>query len=148
MKFILLLFLSALLEVSAHALTIEIIGACSDQPAYSGSENYSNLSVGLATMKYLNQHSIPYKGSESGIASILGTPTGDDSIEVINDHEMRAYGWCFEVDGVQPDLMPDQVILLGPEHLKWFYAFSYYDSGKWITYCEPAYTVKPKSLCP
>jgi hypothetical protein len=81
------------------------------------------------------------------MSSILNTPTGDDSLEVISNSEMRAYGWCYEVNGAQPAVMPDKAILKGGEHVRWFYAFSHYVAGKWVSVCEPAYTVQPAALC-
>lgn len=131
----------------AKALTYEIVGACSAVPAYHGSHENFPTDAGTATVAILERNKIPFLGSAAGIHSILNTPVGDEAIEVINDQEMRAYGWCYEVDDKQPDVMPDKVMLTGSEHLKWFYAFSHYKSGNWLTYCEPAFTVKPKNIC-
>jgi hypothetical protein len=131
----------------SFALTYEIVGPCSEKPVYEGGVPASGMSAGKATLQILEKNRAPYRGTEAGIHSILNTPEGDEAIEVISDREMRAYGWCYEVDGTQPNVMPDQFRLKGSEHLKWFYAFSHYKNGQWLTYCEPAYTVKPKGLC-
>jgi len=77
----------------------------------------------------------------------LGTPTGMEAIEALSNEELRAYGWCYEVDGRQPAEMPNEVILNGSEHLKWFYAFSLSRRNVWVSYCEPAHLVRPVALC-
>ncbi|RZJ25676.1 MAG: DUF4430 domain-containing protein, partial [Flavobacterium sp.] len=59
-----------------------------------------NTSLGFLTEFLLNKGQIPYTGDKSGIASIAGSPVGDDAIEVLSDSKLRAYGWCVEVDGV------------------------------------------------
>ncbi len=144
MNFILL----ALFPLLSHALTFEVVGPCDSKPLYSGAIAIEKpLSVGAASVQIFHRESIPYVGSESGMNSILGTPTGIEAIEVVSDQELRAYGWCYEVDGRQPAEMPNEVILSGGEHLKWFYAFSLNRRNEWVSYCEPAHTVKPKALC-
>lgn len=146
MRFLPLLFL--LFASPAFALTFEIIGACSEQPAAQGIYAAApGMNAGEVTVNILEREKIPYIGSAGGMNSIYGTPTGDEAIEVLSDSEMRAYGWCYEVDNEQPSLMPDKVTLNGNEHLKWFYAFSHYKAGEWLSYCTPAYTVKPAALC-
>lgn len=133
---------------NAFALNFEIIGACSQAPLLQGQGEYADRSVGRATIEILERNSIPFQGSEEGINSIFNTPVGSAAIEIINAREMRAYGWCYELDGIRPELMPDQVRLTGVELLRWFYAFSHYKNGDWVSYCEPAHIVRPTSLCP
>jgi hypothetical protein len=137
-----------LLPISAKAITLDIVGPCNEKPVYSlnGAINEGD-SVGSVTIAHLEANKIPYIGVAAGIHSILNTPVGRDAIEVINEQEVRAYGWCYEVDGLQPDVMPDKFFLKGDEAIKWFYAFSHYKSGNWLSYCEPAYTVRPQDLC-
>ncbi len=143
--FLALLFFSS---PSAFALSYEIVGACEERPLYQGQHPAGAASAGAATIEILEKLGLPFQGSEGGINSILHTPVGDEALEILSDTEMRAYGWCFEVDGLQPDVMPDKIPLRGSERLRWFYAFSHYKAGEWVSYCEPAYLVRPASLCP
>jgi hypothetical protein len=140
----LVLILGFLYGAPSFAITFEIVGPCAAKPVYQGNHRASGVSAGRATVDILDKYAVPYRGSEEGIHSILDTPVGDEAIEVINDEEMRVYGWCYEVDGRQPDKMPNEVMLQGEEHLRWFYAFSHYKKGDWLTYCEPAHTAKPR----
>ena len=141
--------LFSLLPLSVSAGTYEFVGACSEQPVLTGVYEIpaSGANVGLVSVEALRQAKVPYIGDESGLASIFGTPVGDAAIELISDRELRAYGWCYEVDGRQPDVMPDQVRLTGAEHIRWFYAFSENKNNEWVSYCVPAFMVRPKDLC-
>lgn len=138
-----------IVSTNAHALTYEVVGACDSKPVFQGNLDFAGIakSVGAASIEIFERDKIPYIGAENGMNSILGTPTGMDAIEVINREELRAYGWCYEVDGRQPTEMPDQLILQGGEHLRWFYAFSLNRRNEWVSYCDPAFVVKPEALC-
>ncbi len=142
------LILLTLFSFSSHANEIYFQGPCSSTAFLAEKVPGEGLTVGDITVKTLENHSIDYIGSPSGINSILGTPVGDNAIEVVSDTEMRAYGWCFEVDGFQPASMPDQIILKESETIRWFFAYSTYDAGDWKDYCTPSYQLRPKFLCP
>ncbi len=148
MKKILLLVL--FFPFSAQALTYEVVGACTPTPVFSGSYEPSTkpVTVGKASIEIFERDSIPYDGAERGMHSILNTPQGEEAIEILNRRQMRVYGWCYSVNGVQPEKLADQFFLTGTEHLRWYYAYSYYDSGTWVSYCEPAYALKPQKFCP
>lgn len=144
MKFI----LSLLLPIQVYALTFEVIGPCDEKPFFTSTTTLKNVNLGHLTVSVLNKHSIPYTGDQTGIGSIAASPTGDDALEVVSETTLRAYGWCVEVDGFQPDVMPDQVMITeSVKHIKWFYAFSLYESGQWTQYCTPSYTVKSPKIC-
>lgn len=138
-----------LLSFDSLALSLDVVGPCSTAPVFQTQFNLSSApqTLGHATIEILTLHHVPFDGTDAGIRSILKTPTGDDALEVISDREMRAYGWCVQIDGRQPKAMPDQVSLNGSEHVRWYYGYAHYLSGKWISYCEPAFNVKPASLC-
>ena len=96
----------------------------------------------------LQQAGIPFVGSDSGISSIKGTVTGDAAVEVISDSEMRAYGWCFSIDGVEPDAMPDQVPVPGDgSEIRWYFGFAHYRDGAWVSYCTPTRQARPAYIC-
>ena len=89
--------------------------------------------VGRTTINALNQSAIDYEGSEAGIASIQGLGS---QLEVVSTTQMKAWGWCFSVDGAILDVMPDKAPLPPDAHeIKWFYAYALYDSGTWAGYC-------------
>lgn len=141
-----ILILSALISYSSLASEIIFQGPCEEKP-FLKSEIIGQ-TVGSATILVLESNNIEYIGSEAGINSILATPTGTEAIEVVSDTKMRAYGWCFEVDGFQPAAMPDQISLNGTEQVRWFFAYSTYDSGVWKDYCTPSYSLKSPFICP
>lgn len=133
----------------AYGLSFEVVGPCKAEAEHKGEYALAGASnVGLASVAIFEKHGIPYIGSELGFNSILNTPVDREAIEVPAPDEIRAYGWCFEVNGFQPTGMPNEVALEGNEHLRWFYAFALYKKGEWVSYCTPAYTVKPPKLCP
>lgn len=100
-------------------------------------------SIGLLTVIEFEKAKLVFEGNEAGIVSI---GTFKNEIEVISDREMRAYGWCYSINGLAPDLMPDQVFLKSQkDELKWFYAYSEYKDGNWISQCVPVIKDKPSS---
>jgi len=132
----------SLLVSPAFGIEWEIIGQKSKSPVHRGSLDVDlKESVGEATLHILDANKIPYVGNENGLNSILGTPTGEAAIVVVSNDTMRVYGWCFEVDGVQPDVMPGKYFFPSQvSRLRWFFAFSLYEKGEWKSYCTPAYT--------
>lgn len=103
--------------------------------------------MGKITVELLEQNKIPYIGSELGFNSILNTPVDREAIEFPSPGEIRAYGWCYELNGAQPEGMPNEVAVNEGDHLRWFHAFGLYQGGKWVSYCTPAHTVRPKNIC-
>lgn len=142
------ILLALLVPLQTFALSFEVIGPCDSKPTFETTTTMKNTNLGHLTEFILNKHSIPYTGDATGIGSIAGSPVGDSAIEVLSDTTLRAYGWCVEVDGMQPDVMPDQVMISeNTKHIKWFYAFSLYESGEWTQYCTPSYSVKSSQIC-
>ncbi len=138
-----------LFPLPIFAVSFEVIGPCSDKPIYQVNEAVHAQNLGDLTESLLKHSGLPFEGDRTGIKSIDHSPTGDKAIEVLSDIKMRAYGWCVEVDGKQPETMPDQVPLEpSAKKVKWFYAFSLYESGNWTQYCTPSYTIKAKQICP
>lgn len=138
-----------LLPILAHALTFEVVGPCRAEAEHSGEYRFAGESdVGRVSVEIFDSYGIPYIGGELGFNSILGTPVGREAIEFPAPGEIRAYGWCYEVNGRQLEGMPNEAALNGTEHLRWFYAFGLAKNGEWVSYCTPAHTVKPAKLCP
>ena len=126
-----LLLASLFLPTTGLALTLVI--EPKDRDMITRYEISHKADVGATTINALRELQIPYQGSEAGIASIKGL--GSD-LEVVSDTKMKAWGWCFAIDGKESDKMPDQT-LLPPDAkiLKWFYAYALYDQGSWGGYC-------------
>lgn len=138
-----------LCSLSVHAVYFDVIGACSKKPLYAGKfmTDISD-SVGKISLDIFDTHKIPYIGSEEGLAMIANSATGLDAMEVLSDSKMRAYGWCFSVNGVIPDALASQTYLSSQnDYISWFYAYSTYDSGIWTDYCVPSYNLKAEQFC-
>lgn len=143
------LFLLALI-VSVNALAVEIsfIGPCDKKPLLTGSLANKYATVGDITVQFLNKSNVAYQGNTRGIITAFGTPIGDEAIEVISDTEMRAYGWCYFVDGMGPDVFADEYPMdASIKKINWIFGFAHYKDGVWISNCTPAHMVKPASMC-
>lgn len=144
MKFLILLLIS----VNAFAADINFIGPCDKKPLISGSLGNKYETVGDMTIQFLNKNNIRYEGSERGINTVFNTPVGDAALEVISDTEMRAYGWCYFVDGMGPDVFADEYPMDAKiKRIDWIFGFAHYKNGTWISNCTPAFTIKPKFIC-
>lgn len=142
------ILLALLFSLSANAVELKFIGPCSDEfiMKVNVTDVYEN--VGMLTINTLSKFSIPHQGTPEGLVSAFETPVGDDAIEVISDEELRAYGWCFAVDGVAPEVYPHEApVTPETKSVVWTYGFARFYKGEWVTQCTPAHTVKPASLC-
>ncbi len=141
------IFLALLFSLSTFAYEVSFTGPCSEEPLVLDQVSSQALNVGALTVDFLNDRNIPFLGSERGINSVFNTPTGDAAIEVLSDTEMRAYGWCYFVDGMGPDVFAD-AFPLNPsmKKIEWIFGFAHYKDGQWISYCTLAHTIKPDSL--
>lgn len=132
----------------ATVLSVSFVGPCSEGPLYQQEINPSFANVGAVTLHALNQSGLAFEGNERGIHSIQGTPIGLEAMEVISEQEMRAYGWCYEVDGIAPEEFPHQVaITADTKKIRWYFAYAHFLNGEWIAQCAPAYKIKPRFLC-
>jgi hypothetical protein len=145
MKFLLLvLFVS----VNAMAVEINFIGPCDKKPLLSGSMGNKYETVGDTTVQFLTKNNVAYNGNARGINQVFNTPVGDAALEVISDTEMRAYGWCYFVDNMGPDVFADEYPMDNTiKKIDWIYGFAHYKNGAWISNCTPAFTIKPKFIC-
>lgn len=140
--------LPLLISLSANAVELKFIGPCQESfiMKVNVKEEYAN--VGQLTIETLKKFNIPYQGSYEGLASAFETPVGDASVEVISDFELRAYGWCFSVDGVSPEVYPHEVpVTPKTKSVVWHFGYARYYKGQWVTQCTPAWKVKPAFLC-
>ena len=140
---------SIVFSTSLSAVTFDVIGACSSTPLYEGRFRTDiGENVGVLSMEFFEDQSIPYSGSEAGFSSINHSPEGLLAIEVLSDTKMRAYGWCFSVNGVVPNTLANETYLKKQnDYISWFYAYSTYDQGVWTDYCVPSHKIKAPQFC-
>ncbi len=134
----------------AAGVSFQVQSLCSEAFTVESDHNAStNDTVGSITVKAHDESGVPYKGGAEGIASIGDSPSGDKAMEVISSTHMRAYGWCFSINGVEPAAMPDKVsITSNDDVIHWYYGFAEYKDGAWITYCTPTHQARPTYICP
>jgi hypothetical protein len=135
---------------TGQAATIKITGPCSETPLIESTLNNLDLhlNLGKITVDFLTREKISFVGSEYGINSINGTAVGDDALEILSDTKMRAYGWCYTINNIAIDKMPDETFLTKEsDSISWFYAYATYDSGEWKDYCTPAYKAHNSNFC-
>ncbi|MFT6068315.1 MAG: hypothetical protein ACJAT2_000082 [Bacteriovoracaceae bacterium] len=137
-----------LLSSSLFSAEVYFQGPCDKESFLSAKVSGENLTAGGITISALEDSKTEYIGSEGGLNSVIGTPIGMEAIEVISNTKMRAYGWCYEIDGFQPAAMPDEIVLEGDEVIRWFFAYSTYEDGNWKDYCVPSYELKSPFICP
>ncbi len=97
----------------------------------------SDESVFSLTKSELSKNKIDSVLASNGVISILGYIPPEKSVEVIGPTKMRAYGWCYSINGLIPDEMPDQILLSSNDSIKWFLSFSTFENNQWIDYCVP-----------
>lgn len=121
-------------DQTANALTIKIeMKSSADDIVFDAGSPDADQSVGAFTIASLSAHQVPFKGSEQGIAEIDGLGS---MLEVLGELKFKAWGWCYSVDDVIFDRMPDQVQMdPNAKVLRWFYAYAFNDSGAWTKYC-------------
>jgi hypothetical protein len=132
----------------AATIAVEFLGPCSSRPLLKTSvQEATSTSVGEMTITTLEQFKVPYAGTHKGLHSAFGTPTGMEALEILSPTSMRSYGWCYEIDGMVPEMYPDEVALAGIKKVTWFYAYALYKEGQWVSQCEPAHKIRPEFLC-
>jgi hypothetical protein len=147
-KLLSIILLAITTQASAFEFTITDI--CENKLVLNENiEILNDVSAGDLTLYMFKQYEIPYIGNIDSISSIFNTKTGLDSYEVISDTEMKVFGWCYEIDGVQPDVFMSQVTIDPTVHKKmnWFYGYAHYKEGEWLTYCTPVYEDKNEFIC-
>ena len=133
----------------AAATTISIQNPCATVPWIAEDvQGTVGQSAGKVTVDTLSRHQFPYIGSDAGINSINGTVTGDAALEVISDSEMRAYGWCYHVNGVEPSVFADQIFIASEsDTITWFFGYAHYRDGLWVAMCVPTHIERPRHVC-
>lgn len=139
------LLITTLLSISAHAVELSFIGPCSDEFIMKTEVTDEYLNVGELTIATLSKWNIPFKGTAEGLNSAFEI---GNMMETVSSNEMRAYGWCYSIDGEAPEAYPHEITVTpDTKTIVWHYGFALYKNGEWITQCTPAHTIKPASLC-
>ena len=110
-------------------------------------ETIQNETVGSISVKLFELNKVPFLGTDGGMNSILNTPTGLDAMDVTSDNEMFAYGWCYSLNGYEPESYPDKVFVNTDDNIVWWYGFAHYLDGEWISQCEPSSKRRNSILC-
>ena len=129
-----------------YSAKLEIIGPCSERSVYQFEVGDKFDTVADLTFHILDKNKIPYTGTDKGITTLISAPHGDDALEVVSDTQMRAYGWCFFVNGELSLDYADEVYLNPGDRIQWVYSYAWYDRG-WKTMCNPSYKVKSDYIC-
>ncbi len=128
--------------------TITFVGPCSQVPLHTASFHIIDKSaVGDITSDILQKFNIPYLGTPQGFNSIFHTPTGLDAIEVINNYELLSYGWCYSINGVQPNDFPNNIMVKDDDNIRWWFGYAHYKNNTWLHQCVPSYQRKSNQFC-
>lgn len=145
---LLLSFFLLIFSMQSFAVQVEFIGPCSEEPLYSTNVSATSATdVGTLTINVLDQAKIPYLGVPQGFNQIFNTPIGMDALEILNDEEMLSYGWCFEVNGKNAEVYPNEIPLKKVKTIKWFYGYAHYVRGEWVSLCEKSYLRRSEFIC-
>jgi hypothetical protein len=143
----LILLLSSISHLS-FALEFQVLDPCSGKVVLSEQHGSSNASVGELSERVLTRTFGDFIGSSLGVNTMLGTPIGQEALEIISRREMRSYGWCYAVDGVVPEVYPLNFPLSNVQKsVQWFFGYAFYDSGEWLTQCEPLHVNPHSFIC-
>lgn len=142
-------FVFFLLPISAYSTTITIIGPCEKTPVFHQDTIFEmDDTVGSLTIKIFEQNKIPFQGTDAGMNSIFNTPTGSEAIEVISETEMMAHGWCYSINGVEPNVFPNEIPISNwTDKIIWWFGYAHFKNGNWIAQCEPTFKRKPSQFC-
>ncbi len=141
--FVLIFFIATTISSAAE---LEVIGPCSSKPAYQFKMGDKFETVADLTFYVFDKNNIPYQGTDKGITSLLNDPVGDEALEVISDTEMRAYGWCYFVNGKVSMAFADETYLKPGDKVQWIYSYAIFDR-EWKSMCNPSYKLKSDFMC-
>ncbi len=121
---------------------------CNDRDLLSLNLREENISLGDLVVKLLDKNKISYTGSKYGISSINNSPISDDSLIILSDSEMLAFGWCYEINNRIPEKMPNEIILdSNVKSIRWYFGFAHYLKGEWISQCQEDRVLVKKTFC-
>ncbi len=136
-----------LLITQALAQTLTIKAPCSGQILWRQELSELPQNLGKATLVSLEASGLQYQGTEQGINQINHSPIGRRAIELVSATEMYSYGWCYQINGVIPEVYPQQIELSPQDEVVWFYGFAHYLNGAWVSQCEDSMTRAQTPFC-
>ena len=146
------LILFSLLVVTniTHAIDFKVLDLCSKDTVYQTSIMIEEpTTVGDLSAYLLSRAELNFLGNRDGVNSLLNTPIGDEAIEIISNERMRVYGWCYRVNGIEPDVLMSKYTIdpKSARSITWFYGYAELIKHDWISYCTPVYETKPDFIC-
>lgn len=147
MKFLIVtyFFIYSVLSIAGE---ISFIGPCNSKPMVKKTISFDgDVSVGEVTILFLQDHNIDFIGTSQGLNSIFNSPVGDEALEILSDTELKAYGWCYSVNGIEPSTYPNEVKLKKSDKILWWFGYAHYKKGSWISQCTPSYLNPSKLFC-
>lgn len=127
------------------ALEIKIKDPCTGVVAESISvEILAPIQLSKLLFELFENYNIPFVGASNGIKSLLNTPYGEDAIFIDDIRNIRSYGWCYAIDGIQPSVTIDNYTINGDSHslVEWVFGMAQMIDGKWVSYCTPVYQLQ------
>lgn len=142
-------FILSILLFFSHSATVEVLDPCTGEIRFSKAVDKTvGMNVGQVTMKVLVDTKVLHQATENAVISIFETPAGSDAFVVLNKQEMRAYGWCYTLNGQELAVYPNEAVIANEsDHIQWFYGFAFYQSGEWKTMCEKAWKYPFPNFC-
>ncbi|MCP4914785.1 MAG: DUF4430 domain-containing protein [Oligoflexia bacterium] len=147
-SFISLILCSYNFANGVNSAQVEFIGICESTPLIETSLAFEiGDNLGEVSIRVLEKYNIDYQGNARGINTAFDTPFGDESLVILSDIEMKAYGWCFSINGQVPEVFADQITLSDGDKISWYFAFAHYKDGEWIAQCSPSWKNPLKKWC-
>ncbi len=137
------------LSTAAFGIEITVEDPCSSQ-AWLTEEValVPGTSLGQMSLEAFDRADLTYQGSPAGILSIRGLVPSNKALEIRADGSMRAYGWCYLLNGSKLEKMPDQAF---PENerdqIVWYLGFATYQNGSWGDYCIALAESQKQYMC-
>jgi len=139
-----------LVSLSSNAARLIVYSPCEDKIETEISfQILFTEKVSKITTSLFNDYDIQHLSATNGLYSIFNTPYGSDALFITDSQNMRSYGWCYAVDGIQPNVTMDRYDFDPNLHneISWVYGMAEMKDGQWISYCTPASQVENSEIC-
>lgn len=137
--------------VQAGTVQLIIENPCEAKKTFKSNIIYNDnleLSAGIATFDPLSKSNVSYIGDESGMNSIYHSPIGKEAIYQDKKNTVYAFGWCYSVNNIAPDMMPNETKLdltIPLNTILWWFGSAISKNGEWIEYCK-ALSTQPNKI--
>lgn len=127
--------------LAVYAVSLSVRGEAGDTILHTNRDRGNSATVGNFTIAVFQEAvavgKLKFEGDEDSIVSING---------ITNDMRspapgiLRAYGWCFSLDGVVPATMPgDTKLESNAAKIEWFYGYMVFQDNIWSEVCVPGW---------